>query len=41
MSELAGYNTKVVVAPITGGTAGTVTLPLFPATFGGITLDAA
>lgn len=41
MSELAGYNTRVVVAPITGGTAGTVTLPLFPAPFGGVTIDGA
>lgn len=41
MGELAGYNTQVVVAPIAGGTAGTVTLPLFPAPFGGVTIKAA
>jgi hypothetical protein len=31
----------MMVAPITGGTAGTVTLPLFPAPFGGVTIKAA
>ena len=41
MGELAGYNTQVVVVPLTGGTAGTVTLPLFPAPFGGVTVTAA
>jgi hypothetical protein len=41
MSELAGYNTRMVVAPIAGGTAGTVTLPLFPAPFGGVTVKSA
>lgn len=41
MSKLAGYNTQVIAAPIAGGTAGTVTLPLFPAPFGGVTVVAA
>lgn len=41
MGDLAGYNTHVVVAPVAIGTAGTVTLPLFPAPFGGVTVKAA
>ena len=40
MGELAGYNTKVLSIPITGGTAD-LSLPLFPAPFGGITVTGA
>lgn len=40
MGELAGYNTRVLAVPLTGGTAD-LTLPLFPAPFGGVTIRAA